>query len=318
VPRGLQSVEYTEFTGQHGESPQEWFDMDANGGTRVLDVPWDQRATAVAELLGYSYIDTSGGEGNWVLRRWLPDYMPSFPVMIAKSCRVRGIGLAEPPGGQQYVEINGRREAVYAKARLTVSYGMPDFVVAEDNEVSNETQRFVTPMLRPSAEYLTPANVNWLQFSEGPAGLVNQRFPGQVGVPVYTADYHLLWRAVPFDGLPHFTQMELLGKVNKTNFEIPGVPDAFTPHQLLLIGVDLTLTNSPFQARTWNINYGIQARPKKHTSLLATRSDPAFFGFLQASVDGVLYTPGMVPDGKLLFDEREFLDLFDINDPSAP
>ena len=44
----------------------------------------------------------------------------------------------------------------------------------------------------------------------------------------------------------------------------------------------------------------------------------AFFGFLQASVDGVVYTPGMVPDGKLLFDEREFLDLWDVNDPSAP
>lgn len=306
MPRGLQSVTYVEPVAPEGDSPQEWFDHDANGASRVLDVPWNDRALAVAELLGYSNIDTSGGEGAYKLHRYLPDYHPSFPLQIAKRVRI------QPRGSRQFQTENGRKIAKYEQARLFIEYEFPDYDVLEDHEVhgtdEKEFLRYRTFEAQPAAEYLSPPTGTVLKWSEGVQK--GQPFPGNVGFIVGTIDYHWKWLQVPFDGLPESTIQRCVGCVNKTTFA------NCKPHTLLLLATPLKRVASPFQFRTWDIEYVARYNRRghnKHYNFVTKKYEQA-----SATEKGDFFEPGSVPDGKLLFNEFDFHKLFDVNDSEPP
>lgn len=305
MPRGLQ-VPYTEFIGSGtgaGVSPKGTFTMRSGKMTRVFDVDWLNGGIAVYQLLGYPQIDSSI-PADPVITRYLPQQDADFPWMVATNI-VSLEGIGQRPG---YI-ANGLKAANYDTARLTVEFEMPNYDILEDDYTVTEFERFVTFTAKPAAEYLSVPQTGTLMWSDGPN--VGKAFPGNVGFVVGTIDMTWNWIQVPYDALPFAAVQDIIGRVNKYEWELwPSGPKA-AAGTLLLTSWEPVRYNSPFGARTWDISYTARYNPRLHNNFYDfNKGNYAFSPFLQASVDGTFYAPGSVPDGKLLYNERDFFELF--------
>jgi hypothetical protein len=305
MARGLQ-IPYKEFissgTGP-GASPVGAFSMRASKFTRIFDVAWLSGGIAVYQLLGYPTLDSSNPI-NPLINRYLPQQDADFPWMVATNIlSVTGIGQRG-----SYI-ANGLRAAQYDKARIVVEFSMPDYDILEDDYTENEFERFVTFCTKPAAEYLSVPQTGTLKWSDGPN--VGRDFPGNVGFVVGNIDMTWNWLQIPYEAIPFDTVQDTIGRVNKYDWELfPGGPTA-AAGTLLLTSWEPVRYNSPFGARTWDVNYTARYNPRLHNNFYDfNKGSYALSPFLQASVDGNFYAPGSVPDGKLLYDERDFFDLF--------
>jgi hypothetical protein len=296
MPRGLQ-LDYKEFS-TDGGSPNESFGPEQTTATRVLDVDWSDRFLAAAQLMGFSRINDTDPQ-HWTIDRYLPDVHPEQPVLICTEVKGKGIGTA---GSKT---VGGRKVNIFLKARLTCTYTFPDYDVLENSEITTEFDRFRTFEAKPSAEYLSPpVGSGFLTWAEGDN--FGDAFPGNVGFIYGTTTLFYRWLQVPFAGLPEVTIQDTIGRVNADTFA------GNDPGTLLLLGWDPKRTNSPHGLRTWNVGL---------TMVRNMRGWNNFYNFQtqkweQATTDGLYYSPGdNVPDGKYLYDERNFADLFDVNMP---
>lgn len=303
--RGLQ-IAHNEYGVKDGDSPNEQFDMTSATATRILDVAWANRGIAAYQLLGYAVWNPINPSAP-VIQRYLPDFHPDFPWMVAtKITNIKGIGA------RGWTTANGVKIARYQIARITVQYEFPEYDLLYDDYTTSEFDRYRTFEAKPAAEYLSVplgSGRPYLTWSQGPGSLTNPKrpFPGNVGFIVGTIDFHWKWLQVPFEALPFDDILGTIGRVNKTEFaDCPA-------GTLLLIGVDYKRNNSPYGLRTWTIEYTARYNPRLHNNFYDFIGDAATGtgkGWYQASTDGTYHAPGSVTDGKLLFDEREFDDLF--------
>ena len=295
MARGLQ-LPFTEYGVKDGESPVEAFDMYSATATRILDVAWSTRGTAVYQLLGYPTLDISIPSAP-VIQRYLPDFHPDFPYMVAvKVPQCKGVAA------RGWTTANGEKIATYNRARLTVNYEFPNYDIVADEYTTSEFDRYRTFEAKPAAEYLSVplgSGSPYLKWSEGPRS--GMPFPGNVGFIVGTIDFHWTWLQVPFAALPFDAILDTIGRVN--DFEFADCPAG----TLLLIGVDYKRQNSPFGDRTWQIEYTVRYNPRLHNNFY----DFIGKGWYQASTDGTYYAADAPPpDGKLLYDSRDFELLF--------
>lgn len=296
MPRGLQ-LAYREVEFREGSSPNEAFAMDQQGATRILDVDWLTRGTAIQQLLGYPRIDTSGATNT--LRRYLPDIHPEFPDLVATSVSSKGIGVRGAGTGTNVTTqtINGRKVNVYANARLTVQYTFPEYDLKEDDEITTEFDRYTTLNVQGAAEYLTVPLAGTMKFSEGTSEL----FPGNVGYIIGSEDLIYKWWQIPFATATRTTCQNLIGRVNKTTF------DGCAPHTLLMISYEIERVCGP-NGRTKNFTFVFRRNRRGHNKIFHPRDKV----FAQVSTDGSFQTPGSATDGKLIFDEGEFGLLWDV------
>src|SRR5262249_26568227 len=114
------SVPFAEMGQEDGSSPEYNLSWEGASSRRTFLVAGSDMVQAVGEALGYSWISPSGK-----LRRWLPEYDPNFPWLVAKKLvpPYRGIryeGSEDP--GTGYGPVN-----LYKKAQLTFEYGFRNF-----------------------------------------------------------------------------------------------------------------------------------------------------------------------------------------------
>lgn len=293
--RGLQ-LAHTEYGVKDGDSPNEQFDMTSATATRIIDVAWANRGIAAYQLLGYAQWNPVDPL-NPVIQRYLPDFHPDFPWMVAtKISNIKGIGA------RGWTVANGTKIAKYQSARITVQYEFPDYDLQYDDYTVSEFDRYRTFEAKPAAEYLSVPLGSGEPYLKWSQGRVGKPFPGNVGFIVGSIDFHWKWLQVPFEALPFDDILGTVGRVNKTEFaDCPA-------GTLLLIGVDYKRNNSPYGLRTWTIEYTARYNPRLHNNFYDFI--PPSPGWYQASTTGTYYAPGSVPDGKLLFDEREYENLF--------
>lgn len=317
MARGLQ-IAYKTFDIRDGNNPTVSADIESFHSQRVYDVDWLSYGVAIYQLLGYPTMDNSDPSHPKIVR-YLPQQDPDFPWAVAtKIISVKGVG----PRG--YYNANDSRAALYDKARITVGFDFPDYDILADEYTPDwpfEFYRYRTFEAKPSAEYLSPPSTGTLKWSQGPNA--GSPFPGNVGFIVGCIDYVWDWIQVPFEAMPGTAIQDTVGCVNKYDFEIGDGSTTVAPAgTLLLMGWEPLRKNSPYGLRTWRIRYTARFNPYGHNNFYDY--DGAHFndscsggssgsynpGWRQASRCGTYFAPGSVPDGQLLYNERDFDLLF--------
>lgn len=236
--------------------------------------------------------------------------------------------------------IPTKRVAIYQYARIPVTYEFVHYDIYSDNPADGVTDnqefyRFVIKDLKPSAEYLAvppsmpgicingsgsgsgsgagSSDAAILKWSENDCpGRIKQGFPGNIGFIIGTIDYKWTWLQIPYNALPLEAIKNTVGRVNNAEFD--GCP----PGTLLMMPPDIRRKGSAYGTRTWEIEYTARFNPRGHNKFY----DFVGGGFYQASKDGLFYNYGLgagiggvtdngiPPDGKLLYDSRDFMEVF--------
>lgn len=292
-----------------GGSPRIHVSRNGMEVERDFLVEWADLPTFCYQALGYSFV--SAGK----LRRVLPLSDPDFPWLSATDVSDgKGLGLPNPglvdDGSSKRIITASPAQsvAVYKKAKVTVRFMHLDYDLATDATIDadpmGEFSRFVEWDGDPSADYLTvPGSTNPLKWAEGPNA--GTSIPDSTGRIVSGTTFTYTWRQIPYNNLPFTTIENTVGRVNKTTFA------NCDPHTLLMLNHKFIRTKTPFGDRAWDVVYYIKRFTLGHNKILDWKSTN--WAYRQVSVDGTAYTPGSVPDGKLIFDEREFKDLFKVS-----
>ncbi len=322
MPRGLQ-LPSDEYGVKDGESPIVTADLESLHSVRIYEVDWLNYGIAIYQLLGYPTMDNSD-PFNPGIKRYLPQIDPDFPWAVAtKILSVKGVGA------RGNYPANGFTAAKYKRARITVAFDMPDYDVLADDYTPGwpmEFYRYRTFEAKPAAEYLSPPNTGYFYWAEGPNK--GGAFPGNIGIIEGCIDYVWDWIQVPFEAMPSDDIQATVGCVNSTAFPIgDGSSTMAAPGTLLLMGWEPMRKNSPFGLRTWRIRFTARYKKTGHNNFYDY--DGAHFqtgcsggsgsggsgtynpGYRQISKCGNLFAlPGTVPDGQLVYNQREFRNLF--------
>lgn len=317
---GLQT-QFQELGVKEGDSPTLSSSMESASMTRRLLLDWDDALQAAVELVGYAELDDQGR-----LFRYLPQQDFEVPGLWATQIN-RLSGLAwrdkfDDEGG--FGSANKFKKAVLEVQFLPRPYEVLDeydIAVPSSGLPRNEFKRFVEVETVLEGSYLTVPITGLVLWSEGPNGPANaegpQPFPGNIGKIYIEENYVFRWHQVPDLALPETTILSYTGRVNKTAFGDPDNPRLYfpTPGTLLLLGAAWRRTfmlTPDGVVPSWVIEYMMKYKGRGHNRFLDIHSDP--MEFYQVTTNGTFQTPGSTVDGKCIYDEREFADLFD---PSA-
>lgn len=321
---GSASFEWKELGPREAASPVYDFETDNSRSTRIFRIPWDNRAEAVARILGYSFRDDSTNPPT--LRRYLPEVDPAFPWLVATRVHVQGIGWNDketiywspPPMPGDPSDPTGdttpRPLNHYVYAILTVEFSVPDYSIKSDDDPAitdptdgTEFNRYTSYEVHPTSDYLDipTGTMVWA----GTAGVTGdpphggQTFPGAAGKIISLAEFVWTWHEIPEDGLPFNTISNTIGRVNSDTFANS------PPHTLLLADVQYKRTRTAYGTFAWDIAYHVRYNPNLHTKFYDWKAAPG--GYFQVrQVSGPVVTPGLVSPGTLVFDETPFADLF--------
>jgi hypothetical protein len=291
------SIAYEEIVGSKapGLSPKEDIEYGVSTATRIIDVAWTSRALAVQQVLGYPTVNAG------VLSRELPERHPEFPFLTASKVSCEGVG--KPDGSQFAVNGSGQKYPLYTKCRMTISYTMRPYAILPNEAVQFEWQRFTELTVKPAGE-LFQYPMSTLKWGEGPG--TNTPIGSSVSVPVSFFDLVFKWYQIPFASIPFDAIGDTLGRVNKTTLR------GFTPHQLLLTSCEIENQYSPYGDLVCNISYMMRANVNLNTKLLRWQDLQYYFAKRSTDNSGGVITPGNVPDGLLIYDERDFNDIFTV------
>jgi hypothetical protein len=318
--QGLQ-VPHDELGVRDGSSPLEQFDNENGGSARRSFLVLPEYATeAVWQILGYPYKEGTGVEAK--INRWLPEFHPLYPWMIAtKVTAVRGIGWS---GNQKVVTGWGTKKLnTFKKYQIDVQYDTPEYSVISDDDIRNtskyphgEFHRFVVVRMKPTAEMLTYPTAS-MHFTET-HGFLNgaarnpkhSAIPGSVSKLLGKREITYSWREVPDAAVPWDDIFACIGKVNQKTF------DNAAPHTMLCLPPDIRRIRSAFGTWMWHIDYHMvyQSWGQNRMFDFDTRTTPETSrkpDFFRVSIDGVDYPPGAAnATGKRIFDEYDFAKLF--------
>src|SRR5262245_47216590 len=254
---------------EDGSSPEYNLSWERASSRLTFLVAGDDMVQAVGEALGYSWVSPSGK-----LRRWLPEYDPNFPWLVAKKLvpPYRGIRYerSEDPG-TGYGPVN-----IYKKAQLTFEYGFRNFDEFSDADLDatyggDEFFRYTTMTMTPAADYVSLAAgaVRWApeasphplrtraasdpddpQLHTGPGALL----PFSTGRVEYTQTVVYKWFQVPFSTYRPGSILDqvfqiAVGRVNKYDF------DGFPAGTLLLESIQPEWVRAPTGEFYWNFEY---------------------------------------------------------------
>jgi hypothetical protein len=212
---------------------------------------------------------------------------------------------------------------VYDQARITVEFEEVDYQIYNDAQIDSdpysqgEFGRYVTFTTDSSVDYLSIplGSSTFFEWSDGPSGPVTLAYPGSpVGSPAQIPDapgksipgftFHWRWHQVPYNYVPYTAIANTLGRVNKTTFA------GCAPQTLLLIAKDQELKKAVDGSWQLDLIYSVRYLATGWNNVFDWRADP--MAYFQIAVNGIYQTPGFATDGKLIFDEREFANLFKV------
>lgn len=301
MPRGLE-VDYKVFVGknQHA-SPRYSIDLTSGGtGTVVYRIAWDDQYEAEKQLLGHSWVDSSG------LHRRLPARMPKRTWQVCTGIDIEGLGQYDEEDTDDGIM------ATYPEALITARYSRPMVDYFEDDEIETEFDRYTEASSTLDGSYLTVPSFGTLKFTEGPNA--GRSFPGNVGKIVPAGNYSFRWHQIPYEALPLTTIINSLGKVNSTQFGSEYLPLLqFPAGTMLFLGGQAILGMQPGGTFAWTVEYHMQHDRKEHNKFLDFRAQP--FGFYLVTGSGTHYSAGSIPDGQAVYDETDLNELWEVSVP---
>ena len=250
-------------------SPEMEFRDDGTTVTRTYLIPWTSYRQVAADVLGYPEIETK--HARQYISRNLPDAFPELanslgnPYLFATAIKsVQGLGV--PDGGNMQSQSD---VAVYKYARVSVVYETLTYEILSDKQMVNAglvdrwgnpdestLRRYVTKVIKPSAEYLSlPQGSFQYVVASAPAGLAVIGQPGKI-TPVY--DMSLTWHHVPREaigsllynaGLTTPVLDQAIGKVNVKPFA------GCMAGTLLCMPPDIRPIRSPLGDRIYDVEY---------------------------------------------------------------
>jgi len=316
----------TEQGVRDGSSPVDRLEINASSSERVFRCNWDYRANFIQWMLGYG--ETWDDAGTTRLSRLLPQVHPYYPDLIAtKVTQVKGFkwtGNEVPDVGGAY-SYTDQQLSRFDKAEVTVLYEHRTFDLAEDVVIYDGLTEFDRYVVRgdvqPGAEYLQlPGAALKYKRSSGSSAPNDFPIPFSPGKILPQERFTLTWHRVPenvwtpdsglYDyvyGLNAYAGVPAYGAINKTTFY--GRP----PGTVLLENLRPILLRSPlgigweydieyhfaFNPRGWNYLY--------HWDPAGTASGWYFV------TSGSYEAPGSVTNDKSIYNEREFSNLFSVN-----
>lgn len=356
MPGIIETVEFLEHVGESGlgQSPADtfWYDVPDAGGskqTRVYDVAWSDRFTAVQELLGYSDINGNGGS-NFVSRA-IPDGDPDFviaptrlnlnkrlgaiPYRWASRVQAQGFGIdPDQPSGESRMK-SLQQTVVYGRARLTIEYTTRTYNVLSDaqmiqggytdsngNPDESSLVRYVTVVSKPKGQYLGlggPGAGNMI-YATGP--LTGKPLQASPGVILPTWDLQVTWHQVPLHGVPsvyvnpNLQASSTLGAADITAGKVNSVTFAGYPAgTLLALPPEFTPRSDPFGYRIYDVVYFFEFVPTFHNYVPMIGGTPPLLRFEEISTDGTSYgpvndRPPLDSTGKHIYDTADFRLLF--------
>ncbi len=232
-PNSGLTIPWAEFISRAGSTSDASFGADGTVlGMNIL-VYWTDIETAIQQLLGYSYRDTSAGAGNTVLRRILPFQHPLWNQLwctrIAKIHNVqftgKEVGLVSEVTG-----VSSDSVSTYTLALLTLQFTRPEYPVLTDSQITGENGqqqewlRYVDRLWMPSVQVISQEG-NQFTFRDGtPAG---RKFQGSAGIAIGQVSLTRRWHQLPeqavynSDGFPQNLFVDstsgnvILGSVNR-------------------------------------------------------------------------------------------------------
>lgn len=328
---GLQK-NFKEIGYRQGESPTETFEFGTGGTAKrriklvTTDLwdeiyngtdPTDAQRGAISQILGYAAHQGAGVK----LRRWQPELHPIYPFMVAKRVSLQGLGsnASQTRGRTPYADwsdlnILGAKINSYPETIVDIEYETPLYPILFDADISSEIERFVSVEPKPNGDYLSlpTGGMKWAGGAAPPAGQLGLPYPAQTGIIIPTIDYMVTWHQVPASAIPLNAFMLAIGRVNKTNLSllIKNATRAFTPHQLLLTSIEATKALTPYGQWYYDIKYTMKYFEQQHNKFLQFFNNTK--NFYRISIDGTDYGTGAVADGKYVFDEYDFNNLFKV------
>lgn len=179
-----------------------------SSATRIFMVRWDRREDFLADLLGYSAINSTGNGIN----RTIPDEHPDLDLFFAMTAQVtKGLGvLSEQPNNA----------ASFTNAVITTEYKPRPYAVLPDTAITTELDRYVERPMTVAANFLTLQGT--MEFVSAPSGVIIQNPPNKLSSQI---NFQYIWHEVPADPNhpfipPNFTAMNnCLGRVNSVTFD---------------------------------------------------------------------------------------------------
>jgi hypothetical protein len=318
------SVPFKEWGMKEGLSPV--ITVDGEGKGTVVERTFILAAKDVKqftkESLGFASVD--GAQ----LKRTMPLFDPEYDWLPAtKVIHARGYNWKKFDGAAPNKRLTTADPAViqsiarYDKALVTLQFNEVDYYIVRDEDVlalsqdpdnfgglqaPGEVVRYVTFTTDASVDYLSiPPTTDQsggtastlFKFSEGPQA--DQDVPDAPGKPLPGESFHYRWRRVPYSHAPYANISECFGRVNKFVFF------GCDPHTLLFMGKDQELVKQADGSWAVDLLYHFRFFKPGWNKVYSYLSDPN--GFYQIAVNGTFQNPGSAADGKLIFDERDFL-----------
>jgi hypothetical protein len=288
-------------------------------------VKWTERFNFVELVLGDSRLWDDAG--TWKISRLNPDgtfgrHPDSQQIIATRIDEIKGHGVGAD---------NAAQFPTYSKAFITVFYEHVPFDIKSDAGLASERERHTS---RPSStssevEAFTLPGGNFKFTTAGGAGAHGKVVPFNVSVTRPVRRIPMTWHMLPNalcetggalherlyvgvggDGVPW------QGTVNSAPLVLAGL-GTFPAGTLLLEGVEDKFLRSPVRATSLSLGTRVDMTfkfaysPRGWLDLFYFDPvTPANSGWHRVSVDGTHYAVAAMPDGKGLYNVRDFTDLW--------
>jgi hypothetical protein len=322
----IDAMEVVEIGARDGSSPVESFMINGTTAERTFRVNWDSRIGFVWWMLGYAETWDDGGTTR--LSRLLPQEHPHYPGLVATKCtRIRGFKWdgndVDDVGGVYQFPVDGTQISHFDKADVTIQYDHVVYDRVEDGDITTEFDRYVIRGdVTPGADYLqVPGAAFKFYQSAGTTEPDGYPVPFNSGRILPSERFVLTWHRVPENvwsptsglhdfvyGIGSYSSGPAYGAINKTTFyERPA-------GTVLLEAVRPILLRDPFGiALEWDLEYTFAYNPRGWNYLYYYDVDGTNSGFYHVSSSGDYQAPGSVTDNRSIYNEREFANLFSVD-----
>jgi hypothetical protein len=189
----------TTFRERRRDSPREAFNPQAESrATRTVWIPWASREEAVADILGYTTVETDAALGTKYFSRanpWRHPDWKGWPLYAADISEIVG----EIPQGRSPDDVGA-----FDEGRATVSFTTRNYDVREDVDVIDPGGVLPTEAFLLRNVEVTERPIVHGQSIPGGQGLrwASDARPALLAtfVPVHLTSLTLVWRQVPVEG----------------------------------------------------------------------------------------------------------------------
>lgn len=298
-----------------GSSPEERFELNGAGCTRIFRCDWADRVDVVKFFLGYSAIWDNAGTPT--LSRLLPQAHPLFPSFAAtKVTSVKGIKwTGNAVGGAYQYKLDSSQINLFKYAELTIQYEHVDYEMLDDGEITDEQDRYVSRgETTPSAEFLQlPGGAfKYISASTPPHQTV---IPFNVGKILPQEKFILTWRRLPEAAWAIGSNLYdrvydngYLGAINANVFW--GRPVG----TVLFSGVRPILNRSPLgDGFEWDLEYTFDYDPHGWNHKYYYNPAGTNNGFHFVGTGTTIYTATTLPDNYSIYNSRTLENLFAVD-----